>query len=138
MPYSTIGKILLEFNSEIMQRKILLIISLFVFISYSQTTIAQSKKTSDAEDLGLKERVMSVENKFYKEKKILLGLIHIKEKISYLYTIYNKKGNFLFETWIKDFKEEHWEKSFYKYNDRDICIEQIDTIYENGKYVIDL
>lgn len=134
MPYSRIGKSLLEFNLEIMQRKILLIISIFVFITFSQTTNAQSKKKSDAEIEGLKGEVMSVNEKYYIEKRIFFGLIPIKEESSYEHKIYNKEGKLVFEKDISDFREDNWNISYYKYDNRGNCIEQIDSNYEDGSY----
>ncbi|MBP1645433.1 MAG: hypothetical protein H6Q16_1008 [Bacteroidetes bacterium] len=132
MPYSTIGKILLEFNLEIMQRKILLIISLFVFITFSQTAIAQSKKKSDAEFEGLREKVKSVNEKYYIEKRIFFGLIPIKEEIWDKYNEYNKDENIKYEEKPSYHGGDYRDREFYKYNERGNCIEQIDSNHEHG------
>jgi len=133
LPYSRIGKSLLEFNLEIMQRKILLIISIFVFITFSQTTNAQSKKKSDAEIEGFKGNIMSVMDKYYEEKRTFFDLIPIKVELSNTFILYNKEGNLILEKENDDFTENNRDISYYKYNNRGNCIEQIDSSYEDGR-----
>lgn len=116
-----------------MKSKAILIISLFVFIIFSLTANAQSKKKSDVESEGLRGKVKSVNEKYYIEKRIFFGLIPIKEESSYEHKIYNKEGKLVFEKDISDFREDNWNISYYKYNNRGNCIEQIDSSYEDGR-----
>lgn len=132
MPYSRIGKSLLEFNLEIMQRKILLIISIFVFITFNQTTNAQSKKKSDAESEGLRGKVKSVKGKYYEETRIFFGLVPIKKEFMDKYKEYNRDGNIIYEEMPSYHGGDYRDRDFYKYNERGDCVESIDSNYENG------
>lgn len=118
-----------------MNRNALLIIILFVFLIFSQTTNAQSNKKSDAEIEGLRGKVMSVKDKYYKEGRIFFGLIPFKKEFSDEYKEFNKKGNLVFKDKPSYQGENYRDREFYKYNDKGDCIEISDTIYENvNKY----
>lgn len=115
MPYSRIGKSLLEFNLEIMQRKILLIISIFVFITFSQTTNAQSKKKSDAEFHGLRGKVNYVKEIDVIEKKFIGLFTIVRENFAYDY-YFNTNGNLTKILRIEDGNITN--QTLYKYDDR--------------------
>jgi hypothetical protein len=132
LPYSTIGKSLLEINLAIMERKIVLIISIFVFLGFSLTTNAQSKKKSDAESEGLRGKVKSVKGKYYEEKRIFFGLIPINEEFWYEYSEFNYNGNIIYKDKPSYHGGDYRDREFYKYNERGDCIESIDSNYENG------
>ena len=115
-----------------MNRKALLIISMFVFIIFSQTTIAQTKKKSDAEREGLRGKVMSVKEKHYVEKRIFFGLIPIKVQFWDEFKEFNNNGNIIYEEKPSYHGGDYRDREFYKYNERGDCIEKIDSNYENG------
>ena len=115
-----------------MNRKALLIISMFVFIIFSQTTIAQTKKKSDAEREGLRGKVKSVKEKYYEEKRIFFGLVPIKEEFWDEYKEFNNNGNIKYEEKPSYHGGNYRDREFYKYNERGDCVESIDSNYENG------
>lgn len=115
-----------------MNRKALLIISLFVFITFSQTTIAQNKDEYDILRDELRGKVKSVNEKHYEEKRIFFGLIPIKEEIWDKYNGYNKDGNIIYEEKPSYHGGDYRDREFYKYNERGDCVESIDSNYENG------
>lgn len=115
-----------------MKSKAILIISLFVFIIFSQTTIAQTKKKSDAEREGLRGKVKSVKEKYYEEKRIFFGLVPIKEEFWDKYKEYNRDGNIKYEEKPSYHGGNYRDREFYKYNERGDCVESIDSNYENG------
>ena len=115
-----------------MNRKALLIISMFVFIIFSLTTNAQSKKKSDAEREGLRGKVKSVNEKYYEEKRIFFGLISIKVQFWDEFKEFNNNGNIIYEEKPSYHGGDYRDREFYKYNERGDCIEKIDSNYENG------
>ncbi|MFV0598241.1 MAG: hypothetical protein ACK5M0_00730 [Bacteroidales bacterium] len=114
-----------------MNRKVLFIVSLFVFIIFNLTTIAQSKKKSDAEIEGLKGEVMSVKDKAFITGRTCFKLIPIKRLFSDEYTIYNKDGSIFSHKQING-QKENYSVSLYRYDERGNCIEQIDSNYNDG------
>ncbi|MBP1645435.1 MAG: hypothetical protein H6Q16_1010 [Bacteroidetes bacterium] len=114
-----------------MNRKVFFIVSLFVFIIFNLTTIAQSKKKSDAEIDELRGKVMCVEYKAFTKGETFFRLIPIKRVISDEYTIYNKDGSIFSHKQINGYKE-NYSISLYKYDERGNCIERIDSNYDEG------
>ena len=115
-----------------MNSKAILIISLFVFIIFSLTTNAQSKKKSDVEREGLRGKVKSVNEKYYEEKRIFFGLIPIKVQFWDEYKEFNNNGSIIYEEKPSYHGGDYRDREFYKYNERGDCVEKIDSNYENG------
>ncbi|MDD4739671.1 MAG: hypothetical protein PHG98_06945 [Bacteroidales bacterium] len=115
-----------------MNRKALLIISLFVFITFSQTTIAQNKDEYDILRDELRGKVKSVNEKHYEEKRIFFGLIPIKEEFSDKYMEFNKDRNIIYENKQSN-KVGYRDIIFFKYNERGNCVELIGYQYKKGK-----
>lgn len=115
-----------------MKRIALFLISFTLFTIISQTTNAQSKKRTDAEKENLRGKVMSVKDKYYEEGTTFFGLIPFKKKFWDEYKEFNKEGNFVFEDKPSYHGGNYRDRSFYKYDERGNCIEQINSNYENG------
>ncbi|MDD2530619.1 MAG: hypothetical protein PHG98_06940 [Bacteroidales bacterium] len=113
-----------------MNRKVLFIVSLFAFITFNLTTIAQSKKTSDAERERMKGNVMSVKEDYFYKPKQYFGFIIDKHKTTSL-TNFNKDGNYTYEEQPCLCSGDYLDKSYFTYNTQGFCVEVIEYLYEN-------
>lgn len=96
-----------------MNRKALLIISMFVFIGFSQTTNAQHQLKSDAVYRGYKGKVKHAEE-IHIEKKKIIGLFSTDRVLASFDYSFNTDGNLLMFNRVVDGKII--DKTIYEYD----------------------
>jgi len=104
-----------------------------VFLIFSLTTNAQTKKKSDAEIEGLRGKVISIKDESITKETIFFGLIPIKKVFQVECTTFNKYGKMIYLDLPSYHGRDYRYRTYYKYNEKGSCTEMLRFTYPYDK-----